>query len=179
MGVVTESVKRVLTELDWKTYMNAARKAHERGLNDRAWKFSNAGLQSFYDKYGTETFIPDEKYGENAGTYLQYGLGGGSHYNTGEYDEPHTYYGSEYQDSMMDYGSQPNSLHYNGTNYYRPYNPWYDDEEMGTDKRPSRFDSMLKPDELEKVKAGDADLSAYRSGKAKYSKDKGWTVDGQ
>lgn len=77
--IIKESVNRILTELDWKTYANAARKADERAMdiarkpenahlavyqyNDdnkknyeknagRSHAFTDAAKKSFDDKYG-------------------------------------------------------------------------------------------------------------------------------
>lgn len=49
--VIKESVKQCLTELDWKTYQNARRKANERGEYDRAMRFGNASDKSFNDEF--------------------------------------------------------------------------------------------------------------------------------
>ena len=53
--IIEESVNNILTELDWRTYANAAKKARERG-DDRERKFKNAAYDSSYklgynDKY--------------------------------------------------------------------------------------------------------------------------------
>ena len=39
--VIKESVNKVLTELDWRTYANAAKKAKEQGRDSR-WDFDRA-----------------------------------------------------------------------------------------------------------------------------------------
>jgi hypothetical protein len=53
-SVISESVKQVISELDWKTYANAAKKAHHRALGyddekerDRAYRFSKAAEHAF------------------------------------------------------------------------------------------------------------------------------------
>lgn len=66
--IVAESIKNVLTELDWKTYANAAEKSARKGETDyngyipgsrhkgdkrgRAVDFANAATKAFNDKYG-------------------------------------------------------------------------------------------------------------------------------
>lgn len=49
-NVIMESVKQVLTELDWKTYANAAKKAYEKG-RDSGWDFSRAAERELNKKY--------------------------------------------------------------------------------------------------------------------------------
>ena len=69
--IIKESVKQCLTELDWKTYMNAAKKAYDSAENDneedRAWKFADASEKAFNRDY--EYIEPDDNlkyYGQKA-----------------------------------------------------------------------------------------------------------------
>ena len=50
--IVKESVNNVLTELDWKTYANAANKAIERGNTKRGDRFGDAAKDAFNRDYG-------------------------------------------------------------------------------------------------------------------------------
>lgn len=50
--IVAESVKEVLSELDWKTTMNASRKAAENGDDERARRFETYADQQFNKKHG-------------------------------------------------------------------------------------------------------------------------------
>ena len=65
--IVRESVNNVLTELDWKTYQNAAKKAHLKSLDDfpdgdeegieygrKAHKFRKAAEDAFNRDYGVD-----------------------------------------------------------------------------------------------------------------------------
>ena len=68
IGNIKESVKQVLSELDWKTYANAAEKAKERWSNtfddkksrqkygDMWDKFDKASEKTFNDEYGTSKY---------------------------------------------------------------------------------------------------------------------------
>ena len=181
VGMVSECVKQVLTELDWKTYMNASRKAYERGEYERAEKFADAARKEFGDKYGLDTFVgADEPFLPDSGYNLGYDLeGGASNYRGGRFREPFTSYMNQYDDGMESL-FDPHYLHYNGTKYYSPEIElgWYaNPENFGSVDRPDMFDKLLSPDDLEKVKSGDQDLSAYRNGRAKYSPEKGWHVE--
>lgn len=66
--VIAESVKNVLSELDWKTYVNARDKARERGEHKRAMKFGNAADNAFNDE-----FAYADKYGDKYGEGSVYG----------------------------------------------------------------------------------------------------------
>ena len=50
-NVIMESVKQVLTELDWKTYANAAKKSYEKGRDDSGWNFSRAAERELNKEY--------------------------------------------------------------------------------------------------------------------------------
>ena len=54
--MISESVKGAINELDWKTYMNAAKKAYDSAENDdeedRAWKFADTAEKAFNRDYG-------------------------------------------------------------------------------------------------------------------------------
>ena len=90
--MISESVKGAINELDWKTYMNAAKKAYDSAENDdeedRAWKFADTAEKAFNRDYGYVE--PDdnlEYYGQKANQDIsganftprgQYGVGMGS-----------------------------------------------------------------------------------------------------
>lgn len=76
--VIKESVKQCLTELDWKTYQNAAEKAYGRYLDNDDWKeanradaFADAAERSFNDAYPSERgrFSHDRENGTPRMTY--------------------------------------------------------------------------------------------------------------
>jgi len=50
--IVKESVNKVLTELDWKTYANAAKKSKKMGRNAYAGDFYKAARNAYDSKYG-------------------------------------------------------------------------------------------------------------------------------
>jgi len=53
-GIIKESVNKVLTELDWKTYANARRKAGNKGEYEKARKFGSAAYKEFNNIYGKD-----------------------------------------------------------------------------------------------------------------------------
>ena len=54
--IVAESVNKILTELDWKTYANAAKTASNNG-DTRTTKFRDAAITRFNNEYGYENVI--------------------------------------------------------------------------------------------------------------------------
>lgn len=55
-SIIKESVNKILTELDWKTYANAAKIASNNGDN-RTSKFRDAAITRFNNEYGYENLI--------------------------------------------------------------------------------------------------------------------------
>ena len=71
-NIVKESVNKILSEMDWKTYANAAQKSYARG-EDRANRFASAADKAFNRDYGTDNVQGD--------VYLKGRYGGGRSYN--------------------------------------------------------------------------------------------------
>lgn len=61
--IITESVKKIISEMDWKTYANAARKSSFNDLN-RYSKFSNKASDEFNKKYNySNSYSPKDNIG--------------------------------------------------------------------------------------------------------------------
>lgn len=63
--MIAENVNKVLSELDWKTYANARKKAADNGQYDRSRKFGNAANSAFNDKFGYQGDEESEYYAPN------------------------------------------------------------------------------------------------------------------
>lgn len=61
-SMISESVKQVLSELDWKTYDSAMRKSAKRGEWNRAGKFGDASVQAFNRDFGSNESPYDYNY---------------------------------------------------------------------------------------------------------------------
>ena len=60
--IVKESVNKLLTELDWKTYDSAMRKAAEKGQWERVGAFGDASKEAFNQQFGYEGHPEDYRY---------------------------------------------------------------------------------------------------------------------
>lgn len=58
--IIKESVNNVLTELDWRTYANAAKKAREQGRDSR-WDFDRATERELNKQYGGKHIVDTNK----------------------------------------------------------------------------------------------------------------------
>ena len=61
--IVKESVNKILTELDWKTYASAAKKRPEQGEDNKAEQLAQFATDRFNDKFGHDEL--DGTYDEN------------------------------------------------------------------------------------------------------------------
>lgn len=86
--IISESVGQYLTELDWKTYMNASKVAKEKG---KKWNDENGenGRSKRFARAAREQFAKDRGYSMGSPSYLDK-----------EYFEP----GAEYSDFYIPYG---------------------------------------------------------------------------
>ena len=155
--VIKESVKRVLSELDWKTYANAANKANQR-KDSRYNKFFSQAADEFNKEYG---------YSDEDG-YVEYD---GMNLRAKNNDYPS-------HSLMRRYDYDPETGEYSN-----PYN--YDDgRAMGLDsfmgdRYPRYKNPSLKKffDNLEQEKAykrASDEMDKYKLGKSKYVKGQGW-----
>jgi len=154
--IVSEALrKEVINELDWKTYMNAAKKAYDSAENDdeedRAWKFADAAEDAFNKDYGH--IEPDdnlEYYGQKANQDVsganftprgQYGVGMGSW--TPSYAKMHSV-------RNIGRGETNNTL----------INP----------------NSKMKPSKntIDAYQRAENEMEKYANGKYKYKKGEGW-----
>lgn len=170
--MVSESVKRLLNEIDWKTYYNAMNKAKERG-DKRARMFGDAAQNEFGQKY---SFVAPREYK------------GEDDYEDDYWDEYVNYYpdftgknpGTRYMDKRYvqsmddpfngDY--DVNHLRFDGNKYHTGENVFYDD--MSSTERPDAFDRRLRPADLELAKSGDEEFGAFMNGKYDFDPQKGW-----
>ena len=95
-NVIKESVKQVLSELDWKTYMNAARKSYEPGP-----KYQTYGTINGYSNRNARS----RKFVKAAEDALNRDFGYEKEYNSGNkgklrFSTPHNLSDTEYDDRM-------------------------------------------------------------------------------
>ena len=148
--IVKESVNRVLTELDWKTYANAAKKRAEQGKDDKAEDLA---------QFATDRFNNDFGYDELDGTYDENGLP--YHQDVRGTVTP---FGSAYggmgrwtpMDAQMHAGYYPRQYK-NGSHIFNP-------------------SSKMKPTKniIDKYQKASDEIGKFDRGDSKYVKGKGW-----
>ena len=147
--IVRESVNNVLTELDWKTYMNAAKKDWENGNEERAERFAAAAEDAFNKEFGHDELDDElEYYGEKAHQDVK-----GANF---------TPYGNSPSVGIGSWTPLMARMH-------NTYNP----------KDGSEFtnpNSTMRPSKktLDAYNRAKDDLQKHANGKYKYQKGKGW-----
>lgn len=168
--VIEESVKNILSELDYKTYANAAKKSLERA-NTAYWKdrgdtpnsairkavdarlrskrFGNAAKDTFNRDYGYQNgYMWDDDFADVK-------LGGD--FESGEEFAPHVV-----GHKSKGYGNPAKFEHYWDDNKHRRSTP----EEFFGDNT----------DAAQAYNDADTEFSNYRRGKYQYDKGKGWNL---
>ena len=189
--IVKESVNKVLTELDWKTYMNAADKSYERGpmfqtyadpneapkRNERSRRFAKAAEDALNRDYGYEKAYKSGNKGSLS------------------FSTPHSRSDYQYDDDM----GNPNrdKAHYVAAKDYADGGrlsdvgpAWrfddhsyieYPDKESSWgyrlgDRKPKS--DIYKGDTKfrDAIDKGESELNHYRNGDYEYQKGKGWQL---
>ena len=173
--IVKESVNQVLTELDWKTYMNAARARQAQGKYDNATQLSNYANNQFKKQHFNNGGYYSEEDGQEAeyptksgafdtitanvglrnGTMTDHRMRDGWNDNNNYADGTanHTFGSSNFDGKKLNYG--------NG------YNKQFNKSGNGN---LSDVSSAYN----QKMKAIGNDLNGYYNGQSQYVKGKGW-----
>jgi hypothetical protein len=187
--IIKESVNKVLTEMDWKTYANAAKKEGDyTGIYD--WKnkryygqegeperLKHVERQKKFADAAKKAFDKDYAVNNSRGSY-------GSDYYVGstdyayDYDPNPNYPMSRY--SVNSHGplikNFSDTMNYDGKHYnkYPMGNSFYNTGDNYTEKRPDAFDKNMNLDQRAKMIKGDDEIKNYRNGNYEYQKGKGW-----
>lgn len=168
--LVMESAKKILSELDWKTYASAARKNDEFRANNphtahqwnRSYDFRDAARDAFDKKYGLEGQY-DKRYGGengaiNLNTMDDFSVSGSRDHDFGD-ENPHRLNHNVYHLSKK-YGKDGSYGRARMWDYAHDTTPeeFYGDEEMG-----------------KKFRDAEKDAEDFNSGKSHYVKGKGWS----
>lgn len=168
--MVAESTKKILSELDWKTYASAARKNDEFRANNphtahqwnRSYDFRNAAHDAFNKKYGLEGQY-DKRYGGDKGAINlnsmdDFSISGSRDHDFGDGD-PHGLRHNVYHMSKK-YGKDGGYGRTRMWDYAHETTPeeFYGNNDMG-----------------KKFRDAEKDVEDFNSGKSHYVNGKGWS----
>ena len=167
-SVIAESAKKVLSELDWRTYANAAKKndewrkknPHRANQWNRSEGFRDAATDAFNKKHGLDGQY-DKRYGGEKGAINlnhDFTVSGSRDHDFGD-ENPHKLNHNIYHLSKK-YGKDGGYGRTRMWDYAHETTPeeFYGNKEMGA-----------------KFRAAEKDAEDFNSGKTKYVKGKGWS----
>lgn len=170
---LNESVRSVLSELDWKTYANASKKRdawvkdhpnHRANKWNRFHDFENAATDSFNRQYGLKNQYDNGAYGGEVGTI-----------NLNPWDDKYQVTGSR----NHDFGDgDPHGLRHNVYHMGKRYGKdgGYGRTRMWDVAHETTPEEFYGNDELgKKFRAAEKDAEDYESGKSHYVSGKGWS----
>ena len=167
--IIENSVKKVINELDWKTYANAAEKDLARGHGtERAFKFNKAAEDTFNDKYNPNGYNKNKINDIEFKNYPHLNdIGGTLRVRTYATTDDNGRYDSDSNTTIYKDGSnrnvRVNDIKYNGR---------FDDNHYSGKKSINPL-SLNKKIARASSKAYD-DMMDYYSGTSNYTKGKGW-----
>lgn len=158
--IVAESVKNILSEIDWKTYVNARDKARERGEHERAMRFGNAADDAFNDEYAHE-----DKYGEGS-------VRGDTFMNTVRADSKSN--GFKSPSHSIRHISNDNPYNYDDTKAFGLMDKYDKEGRYKRVKNPSLKRFFNDKDQEQAFKRASKEMDDYTSGNYDYDGEKGW-----
>ena len=167
--IVKESVNKVLTELDWKTYQNAAKKAHLKALDDYDYGMPN------YDKDKSSEYIRksnnfskaaedsfNKEHGYDDGRYH---LGLNSRRQGSSTIAPGGGMFPYYDTSEINASDRTDTYKWGGRTYEKGLPLEYDFYRHNTPKNV-----------VDKFDSANAELDNYKRGNYEYKKGQGWKL---
>ena len=167
--VIKESVRQVLSELDWRTYHSAYEKASEQGDHKRALKFRQAADNAFNREHGYG--MKNIPFGDGDMEQIEFSDGeiyGGGHCYTPNGEQFGTVSGKMDQNNEIDKIYTNQSIHTHDTRKgvkRGDNNPHNDMQVNATGVNPMRKAKQMK---------GDKEVRDYFNGKTQYVKGKGY-----
>lgn len=174
--IIDESVKGVINELDWKTYMSAAQKRKEQGNYKKAGDLSDYANQQFGKQYDINNAEEHERGGKGTGNVIHNGrtrvnFNGG---RVGMYQYDNTGAERYHQKSVGQYQSDQdeigNDFQGNTQNDYSKNIRPYDEPRQTRNQRYLPMSNNFR----NKLNTMTKDMFDFYNGKSKYVKGQGW-----
>ena len=175
-NVIKESVKQVLSELDWKTYANAAKKREAQGNWQSADNLRDQMVHSFNDKYGESDYEYDYNNGSPIKKSATFQMDNGAMGPKGglKFDSEITQTGRggfkvpQYINRRYRSGLEG----YDDDDY--PQGQWYYQQGMTDADKKAKQQPSWSNKVRDKAMQGVYDVDKYYNGQSKYVKGKGW-----
>jgi len=169
--IVKESVNKVLTELDWKTYANYANRRRAQGEWSKADAGDDAAIDAFNKKYHASDYENRNGLERSANFSMSNGADGAKKYDLG------------YRSSVKNNGDYQQYINrHRESGLYEPFykdqtynqGEWYGQHGMNDDDVKNTNNMGWSQDVKSKMNQGIRDVDRFQKGQSKYVKGQGW-----
>ena len=179
-GFIGESVKKILSELDWRTYASAAQKNdewrkenpnHRANKWNRSMDFRSAARDAFDKKHGLEHQFdePNSRYGGDKGSI-----------NLDSMDDFHVYGSRDHDFGDGDPHGLRHNVYHMGKEYGKGFDSGYGRTRMWDHAHETTPEEFYGNEEMgKKFRDAEQDANDFTSGKSHYVKGKGWSNESQ
>ena len=173
-SIIKESVKQVLSELDWKTYANAANKRQAQGNWQSADSLRDQMVNSFNNKYATSDSEYNSYNGISTNKSASFQMDNGSMGDQGALK-----FRSQIKQSNGELPQYINRNYRTGLeqdfyNQLPPQGQWHGQHGMTDADKNTKQQPTWSSKVRDKAMQGVYDVDRYHNGQAKYVKGKGW-----
>lgn len=174
--IVAESVKTILSELDWKTYANAAEKRQAQGNYQNADRLRAQMVKSFNKTYATSDrdYNYNDDYDVTTDKSASFHMDDGSTGNEGSLRFNSKIMQSNGNVPQYINRSYRTGLERDGYKQLPPQGQWHGQLGMTDDDKNNKQQPTWSKNVRDKAMQGISDVDRYHSGQAKYVKGKGW-----
>ena len=172
--IIKESVNNIITELDWKTYANAANKRQAQGNWQSAERLRDQMVNSFNNKYATSDSEYNSYNGISTNKSASFQMDNGSMGDQGALK-----FRSQINQSNGEVPQYINRNYRTGLekdmyNQLPSQGQWYGQHGMTDVDKNSKQQPTWSNKVRDKAMQGINDVDRYHNGQAKYVKGKGW-----
>ena len=169
--IVKESVNRVLTELDWKTYANYANGRRAQGKWSKADAGDDASIRAFNNKYGASDYENRNGLERSAGFAMSNGAG-----NAKKYDLDYRSWAKNNGDWQQYINRSRESGLYEPYYKDQKYNQgeWYGQHGMDDYDVNHTNNIGWSQKVMDKMNQGIRDVDRFKKGQSTYMKGRGW-----
>lgn len=176
-NIIKESVRQMLSELDWKTYANAANKRQAQGNWQSADSLRDQMVNSFNDKYATSDSEYNDYNGISTNKNASFQMDNGSMGDQGALK-----FRSQIRQSNGEIPQYINRNYRTGLekdiyNQLPSQGQWHGQRGMTDADKNTKQQPTWSSKVRDKAMQGVYDVDRYHNGQAKYVKGKGWSLD--
>ena len=173
-NIICESIKEIISELDWKTYANAAKKRQAQGNFQSADSLRQQMVNSFNNKYATSDSEYDNYNGISTNKSASFQMDNGSMGYPGSLKFTSQINQSNGEIPQYIDRNYRTGLEKDMYNQLPSQGQWYGQNGMTDDDKNTKQQPSWSSKVRDKAMQGVYDTDRYHNGQAKYVKGQGW-----